>query len=88
MRTGRGFARDHVPRAVVVVDPREPELLDVAADRGLRGGQTQLGQTRPDLVLRAETLLAYQGEDRLLALFLLKPGEGKLERIRRRGLCS
>src|SRR3989304_127646 len=48
-----GPPRHDVAVAVDVVDPREPELLDVTADRRLGGLQADRREAPPDLLLAA-----------------------------------
>ena len=65
---GTRLARHDVARAVGVVHPGEPELLDVAADRRLRRVDPQVGEPIADLALAREPLARDEAQDRLLAL--------------------
>src|SRR4029079_14705602 len=63
-RAGPRLGHD-VPQALGVVHPREPELLEVAADRGLGRLVTELCEARPDLLLGAQPLARDELDDRL-----------------------
>ena len=67
---GPRLAAGDVPQAVLVVHAGQTEFLDVAADRGLRGVDTEVGEARADLLLGAQPLARDQADDRLLALGL------------------
>src|SRR5581483_4189677 len=61
------FARTHVANPLPVVDPGEPELLDVAGDRRLRGRKAEPLESRPNLLLTRQAAGGHELEDRLLA---------------------
>ena len=69
-RRGVRLAGDDVAHAVVAVHAREPELLDVAADRRLRRLEAHAREARADVLLRAEPLAGDERQDRVLALRL------------------